>query len=172
MPIKNRLQALRLGLLRQRYSVACLGGALLLAASQTSQGAPQQDYWYLQTSAYTQHWKHDPDHNNHQDLAGLERNYADGQLWGLSTFRNSFSQRSYYAYAGKAWENASWPVYAKLSGGLIQGYKGKYKDKIPLNHFGVAPALIPAIGAHYGPLGTEVVLLGSAAMMVNLGYRF
>lgn len=145
---------------------------LLAAATQTLQAAEQQDYWYVQTSVYTNHWSNDPDHNNHQDLIGLEHNYADGQLWGVSTFRNSFSQRSYYAYVGKAWEHADWPVYAKLSGGLIQGYKGDYKDKIPLNHFGVAPVLIPAVGVHYGPVGTELVVLGAAAVMVNVGYRF
>ncbi|MGC5698784.1 sn-glycerol-3-phosphate transporter [Pseudomonas sp. NFXW11] len=149
-----------------------LASAWLLTASQAAQADQQQDRWYLQTSLYTNHWRNDPDHNNHQDLIGLERHYADGELWGLSTFRNSFSQRSYYAYVGKAWENQRWPVYAKLSGGLIQGYKGEYKDKIPLNGLGVAPVLIPAFGAHYGPVGAELVVLGTAAVMVNAGYSF
>jgi hypothetical protein len=63
-------------------------------------------------------------------------------------------------------------VYLKLTGGLIEGYRGDYKDKIPLNHFGLAPAIVPSAGAHFGPVGAEVVLLGAAAVMVNVGLRF
>ncbi|MDT3421741.1 hypothetical protein QF008_003507 [Pseudomonas protegens] len=169
----SMLQSPALGLPTPKHRTlkAAAVALLMLGAAASAQADQQQDFWYVQTSVYTNHWSNDPDHNNHQDLIGLERNYADGELWGVSTFRNSFSQRSYYAYVGKAWENADWPVYAKLSGGLIQGYKGDYKDKIPLNHFGVAPVLIPAIGTHYGPVGAELVVLGAAAVMVNVGYR-
>lgn len=128
--------------------------------------------WYLQASVYTKHYSDDPDHNNNQDLIGLEREQASGWLFGGATFRNSFSQRSYYAYAGKRYESADYPVYIKLSGGLLQGYGGKSKDKIPLNHFGVAPVIIPSIGAHYGPVAAELVLLGFNAVMVTTGVRF
>ncbi|WP_282479563.1 sn-glycerol-3-phosphate transporter [Pseudomonas sp. UYIF39] len=128
--------------------------------------------WYLQTSVYTKHYSDDPDHNNNQDLIGLEREQASGWLFGGATFRNSFSQRSFYAYAGKRYESADYPVYFKLSGGLLQGYSGKSKDKIPLNHFGVAPVIIPSLGAHYGPLAAELVLLGFNAVMVTTGVRF
>ena len=128
--------------------------------------------WYLQTSVYTKHYSDDPDHNNNQDLIGLEREQASGWLFGGATFRNSFSQRSFYAYAGKRYESADYPVYFKLSGGLLQGYSGKYQDKIPLNHFGVAPVIIPSVGAHYGPLTAELALLGFNAVMVTTGVRF
>lgn len=128
--------------------------------------------WYLQTSLYTKHYSPDPDHNNHQDLIGLERDQASGWLFGAATFRNSFSQRSYYAYAGKRYESADYPVYIKLTGGLLEGYKGDYQDKIPLNRFGVAPVIIPSLGAHYGPVAAELVLLGFNAAMVTTGLRF
>ncbi|MFS2093395.1 sn-glycerol-3-phosphate transporter [Pseudomonas sp. Pseusp11] len=128
--------------------------------------------WYLQTSVYTRHFSPDSDHNNNQDLIGLEREQASGWLFGGATFRNSFSQRSYYAYAGKRYESADYPVYIKLTGGLLQGYSGKSQDKIPLNHFGVAPVIIPSVGAHYGPLAAELVLLGFNAAMVTTGVRF
>lgn len=130
------------------------------------------DFWYFQTSVYTNHWNNDPDHNNHQELIGIERHFADGSLWGGATFLNSFDQRSYYAYYGKRWSSAQYPVYVKLSGGLIEGYKGEYDDKIPLNHLGVAPVLIPSLGAHVGPVGAELVILGTAAVMVNVGVRY
>lgn len=134
--------------------------------------ATDEDFWYFQTSAYTKHWTHDPDHNNHQELIGVERNFADGSLWGGATFLNSFSQRSYYAYYGRRWVAEQYPVYVKLSGGLIEGYKGEYDDKIPLNHFGVAPVIIPSVGTFYGPVGAELVVLGGAAIMINVGYRY
>ena len=129
-------------------------------------------FWYAQTSVYTKHYSPDPEHNNHQDLIGIERNQASGWVFGGATFRNSFSQRSNYAYAGKRFESANYPVYLKLTGGLLQGYRGDYKDKIPLNHFGVAPVIIPSVGTHYGPLGAELVFLGANAAMVTTGVRF
>ena len=134
----------------------------------------QQDkgFWYAQTSVYTRHFSPDPEHNNHQDLIGLEYHHRSNWLAGAATFRNSFRQRSYYAYAGKRYDMADYPVYAKLTGGLLQGYRGEYRDKIPLNRFGVAPVIIPSVGAHYGPVAAELVLLGFNAAMVTTGVRF
>lgn len=154
-----------------------LSGLLLLAQVATALAAeapPQNNegFWYLQTSVYTRHFSPNPDHNNHQDLIGLERNEASGLVYGAATFRNSFSQRSYYAYAGKRYDLPDSPLYLKLTGGLIQGYRGKYRDKIPLNRFGVAPAIIPSVGVHYGPVAGEFVLLGFSAAMITAGVRF
>ena len=53
-----------------------------------------------------------------------------------------------------------------------QGYRGEYRDKIPLNRFGVAPVIIPSVGTHYGPVAAELVLLGFNAAMVTTGVRF
>ncbi|MGE8097790.1 sn-glycerol-3-phosphate transporter [Pseudomonas fluorescens] len=152
-------------------------GLLLLALATPalaveSPAREDKGFWYLQGSLYTKHYSSDPDHNNNQDLIGLERNEASGWLFGAVTFRNSFSQRSYYAYAGKRYESADYPVYIKLTGGLLQGYSGESKDKIPLNHFGVAPVIIPSLGAHYGPVAAELVLLGFNAAMITTGVRF
>ena len=60
----------------------------------------------------------------------------------------------------------------KLTGGLLEGYHGEYRDKIPLNRFGVAPVIIPSVGAHYGPVAAELVLLGANAAMITTGLRF
>jgi hypothetical protein len=149
-----------------------LMGSVLLLAGWLPNAMAEGERWYLQTSAYTRHFSPDPEHNNRQRLIGLEREDAGGWLWGGATFRNSFDQRSVYAYGGKAWRHDDWPVYAKLSAGLLHGYRGEYRDKIPLNRFGVAPAVIPAVGYGLGPVGVEAVLLGANAMMINVGYGF
>lgn len=135
---------------------------------------PEQDegFWYIQTSVYTRHFSPDPEHNNNQDLIGLERNEPSGWVYGAATFRNSFRQRSYYAYAGKRFDHHDYPVYAKLTGGAIQGYRGEYRDKIPLNRYGIAPVIIPSIGAYVGPVAAELVLLGANAAMITTGLRF
>jgi hypothetical protein len=152
-------------------------GLLLMAQASHAlavEGAQQEDkgFWYAQASVYTKHYSADSDHNNNQELFGLERNEASGWVFGAVTFRNSFSQRSYYAYAGKRYESANYPVYIKLTGGLLEGYRGKYQDRLPLNRFGVAPVIIPSLGAHYGPVAAELVLLGANAAMITTGIRF
>ena len=131
-----------------------------------------QGFWYAQTSVYTRHYSPDPEHNNHQDLIGIERNQASGWVFGGATFRNSFRQRSNYVYVGKRYDSSEYPVYLKVTGGLLQGYRGDYKDKIPLNRYGVAPVIIPSVGTHYGPLAAELVFLGANAAMVTSGVRF
>ncbi|WP_338488790.1 sn-glycerol-3-phosphate transporter [Pseudomonas trivialis] len=155
-----------------------LPGLLFLAQATTAFAAevpPAKDdkgFWYAQTSVYTRHFSPDPDHNNKQNLIGLERNEASGFVYGGATFRNSFGQRSYYAYAGQRYDMADYPVYLKITGGAIQGYRGKYRDKIPLNRLGVAPVVIPSVGTYYGPVAAEVVLLGFNAVMLTTGVRF
>ena len=129
-------------------------------------------YWLVQTSVYTRHFSPDPEHNNHQDMMGLERNEASGLVYGGATFRNSFGQRSFYGYAGKRFDSSTHPVYLKVTGGLLKGYKGKYRDKIPLNGLGIAPVIIPAVGVNLGPVNAEAILLGASAVMLNVGIRF
>lgn len=144
---------------------------LLLSLLATSAVATEHDYWQIQTSVYTRHYHPEPDHNNHQRLIGLERGYASGNLWGGAVFRNSFDQSSQYAYVGRRFDSNRHPFYAKLTGGLLHGYRGEYRDKIPLNHLGVAPAIIPSLGVQSHGMAAELVLLGNAALMVNLGLR-
>ncbi|MGE1152930.1 sn-glycerol-3-phosphate transporter [Pseudomonas kitaguniensis] len=152
-------------------------GLLLMAQAATalaSEAATEDNksFWYAQTSLYTQHFSPNPKHNNNQDLINLERNEASGLVYGGATFRNSFSQRSYYVYAGKRYDLGDSPFYIKVTAGALQGYRGKYRDKIPLNRFGVAPAIIPSVGVNFGPLTSELVLLGFNAAMLTAGVRF
>lgn len=158
----------------RKIGLYCLVMMAYTSAAMAQEDASSSDksFWYVQTSVYTRHFSPDSEHNNHQDLIGLEYNDASKWLVGGATFRNSFRQRSYYAYAGKRFDSDTYPVYLKLTGGLLEGYHGKYQDKIPLNRFGVAPVIIPSVGAHYGPVAAELVLLGFNAAMINVGVRF
>lgn len=134
--------------------------------------ADTEGFWVVQTSVYTRHFSPDPEHNNRQNLIGLERNEASGLVYGAATFRNSFAQRSVYGYVGKRFDSSRYPVYLKVTGGLLHGYRGEYRDKIPLNRYGVAPVIIPGVGVNLGLVSAEAVLLGASAAMLNVGLRF
>lgn len=141
------------------------------AESPEDSNVKDKEFWYLQTSVINHHFSNNSEHNNHQDLIGLEHSDDSAFLYGAATFRNSYSQRSFYAYVGQRFDSADYPVYLKVTGGLLQGYKGKYRNKIPLNGLGVAPAIFPSVGAHYGPATVELVFLYDAAM-ITAGVRF
>ncbi len=92
-------------------------------------------------------------------------------VWGAAFLRNSFDQPSQYIYMGRLWRPFdSAPLFhIKLTGGVLHGYKGEYRDKIPFNHYGYAPGLVPSIGLSGKRFGGEIVLLGAAAVMVTVG---
>jgi hypothetical protein len=126
-------------------------------------------------SPYTHHWSFDEEHKQVYTLS-LSRRLPDNRFCGLAVFNNSFGQPSAYAFAGKTWPSPlqRWPnLYFSVSAGIIYGYVGKYKDKVPLNVGGFAPAIIPTIGYRLSDrYGLEVQLLGTAAFMVGVSGRF
>ncbi|WP_255505530.1 sn-glycerol-3-phosphate transporter [Alkalisalibacterium limincola] len=129
--------------------------------------------WTLVTSNLVTHHRSDPEHNNRPGLLGLEYSRADSDwLAGGVTFRNSFSQRSQYAYVGRRFDSGRFPVYAKLTGGVLQGYRGEHRDKIPLNRLGVAPAIVPAVGVQMNRVSSELVVLGASALALTVNYDF
>lgn len=152
------------------FAVLSLVGLNVTATEDTS--ADDEGFWLVQTSVYTRHFSPDPEHTNRQDMLGLERNEASGLVYGGATFRNSFGQRSFYGYAGKRFDSSTHPVYLKVTGGLLKGYKDEYRDKIPLNRYGIAPVIIPAVGVNLGPVNAEAILLGASAVMLTVGIRF
>ncbi|NIT62327.1 MAG: ABC transporter ATP-binding protein, partial [Gammaproteobacteria bacterium] len=63
--------------------------------------------------------------------------------------------------------------YVTVSAGIIYGYRGKYKDKVPLNVGGFAPVVIPSVGYRLNDrFSLEVQFLGTAAFMVGTTVRF
>jgi hypothetical protein len=57
----------------------------------------------------------------------------------------------------------------KVLGGIIHGYHGQYRDKIPFNHSGVAPVIIPSVGYCISRVCSELVVLGGAGLLLTLG---
>jgi hypothetical protein len=130
-------------------------------------------HWSLAFSLYTKHFDPDPDHVNDQNLVGVEAEFRNRWLAGAAAFDNSFGQPSQFLYVGKSWPIAgSEYFYFKLMGGLLHGYKEPYEDKIPLNGLGIAPAIVPAVGARYRWAFGEVNLGGLAVVTVTAGFRF
>lgn len=128
-------------------------------------------FWNIQTSVYTKHFNPKSYHNNHQELIALDYTNKYHWFFGGTTFRNSFYQRSVYLYTGKRFELPDTPFYARVSGGFIWGYRGKYKHKIPLNDLGVAPAIIPSLGGQWRYFNAEILMLGFNATMINVGIK-
>ena len=130
--------------------------------------------WDLTLSPYTYHWHYSAEHKN-VFLGALDR-YVDGKRFcGLALFSNSFGQASAYAYVGQRWDNLGGnpKLFAKVTAGLIWGYRGEYKDKIPFNNLGIAPAIIPSLGYAFTPKDSaQVVLLGNAGLLFAYGHSF
>ena len=136
------------------------------------------DRIYVGFSPYTEHFRHNPEYTKHTYLVdlGIQSNYdrvwgSDATLFGLALFKNSYGQPSQYIYWGQQWDIKPW-LYAKVTAGLLHGYKGKYKNNIPFNGAGVAPAIIPSVGLRYGNFRVEGIVLGFSALMFNVGYTF
>ena len=129
---------------------------------------------FFATSIATRHFRPDEAHNNTQHLLNLEWNYRDNTLVGAAYFKNSYRQPTTLVYWGKKYHpfDVSPNTYVKVVGGLIHGYKDEYQDKIPLNKYGTAPVILPAVGYCYKQLCTEVIVFGTAGAMWTGGVRF
>lgn len=130
----------------------------------------------LKTSLHTQHFTPEPEHNNHQQLISLEVYNHENWLLGGARFKNSFDQDSVYVYGGKSWpfwqQGPHLEASAKLTAGILHGYRGEYRDKIPFNHYGVAPAALPSLGLRWHWLETDLIVFGTAGVMVTSGIQF
>lgn len=64
-------------------------------------------------------------------------------------------------------------LYFKLSGGILCGYRGRFKDKVPFNVGGFSPAIIPAIGWRLTPGDAiQAAVLGKAGVTFSYNRRF
>ena len=130
--------------------------------------------WLGTFSPYTHHWNHSDEHK-HVFLASLDHYARDGKFCGIALFRNSFGQPSIYAHVGQEWNGIlnNPDLFAKVSAGLIWGYRDAYQNKIPFNHYGVAPAIIPSVGVKISKTDSlEVFVLGNAGILFAYGHGF
>lgn len=136
-----------------------------------SQASPKHE---LFVSPYTHHWRHSDEHK-HVALVGIKRHLPDHRLCGFSVFSNSFGQPSAYAFTGWHWPRIfdSDRLYSTVTAGIMYGYVGKYKNKVPLNYKGFSPAVIPAVGLRLTPqLSAEMHVLGTAGLMFGVNSQF
>ena len=130
--------------------------------------------WRVTGSPYTYHYTYSPEHT-HVYMLGLERQRADGLLFGGSLFKNSFGQPSAYLYLGQTFDkllNVE-PLYAQLTGGLLYGYKPPFDHKVPLNYRGFSPGIVASLGWKFGPgMSAQVNFLGNSALMFQFGAEF
>lgn len=132
----------------------------------------ESDHVYFQTSLYTKHFNPKPDHNNDQNLIDLQWHWKSSYLVGLSLFRNSFDQPSEFLYFAKSWDipHTADLMYFTFAGGFLHGYKGEHKEDIPLNDWGVAPAILPMLGFRYHHIHSTIILFGTAGFTLTLGF--
>jgi len=153
-------------------NAASVEAASVPSAATELPGEPwRTDRFLVETSLYTHHFHYDPAHVNHQKLVLGEWNVTEQWLVGGALFDNSFGQSSQYVYGGFRFRPIAdlQPFYVKLSAGLVHGYSGEYRDKIPFNHSGVAPVIVPSIGYCYSRLCSELVVFGGAGLLVTFG---
>jgi hypothetical protein len=125
--------------------------------------------WELNVSPWAIHFNQTSEHR-HVYALGVQKGEPNGDLMGFSAFSNSFGQPSAYAYVGRkylgpvGWER----VYWQWTAGVLYGYKGKYKNKVPLNTGGFSPGVIPSLGYQLGDRSSvQMTFLGNSALMVN-----
>jgi len=139
------------------------------------QGAPEPAYRAeFAFSPYTHHWNHSPEHKP-VFLASLHEQLPGGRLCGVSLFSNSFGQPSAYVYAGQQFESLFGvpELTLKVTAGILYGYVGKYQNKVPFNHNGFSPAIIPAVNYNFTPRDAfQLDILGKAAVMFAYARKF
>ena len=124
----------------------------------------------LIASPYTAHF-HPSDEHEYVWLVGVERERANGSLAGAAYFSNSFGQESAYIFPwGEIYRNVfdQPQMYVKWTAGLLYGYRGRYEDKVPLNHGGFSPAIVPALGWEFSSKQqVQLNLLGFNGLMLQ-----
>ncbi len=187
MPLRTGVAALGLGLLLPALPAvaeADRGAAPSPDRVEDADGWREQLSWpprmelshvLVQTSLYTDHFSPDPQHTNNQRLIGVELHNPDLWFAGAARFKNSFNQDSLYLYAGREltlWERDATRIRAKLSAGALHGYRGEFRDKIPFNRYEIAPAVLPSVGVSWQRLETDLIIFGTAGLMLTAGWRF
>jgi hypothetical protein len=175
----------------RHFTIALLSTALAsLMACTTAQASPSEHYCpsFLSVdgapepthrgevvfSPYTHHWSYNPEHKP-VVLVAVDEQLPGNRFCGVALFSNSFGQPSTYVYAGQQFNHlmGNPNVFVKVTAGILYGYVGKYQDKVPLNHGGFSPAIIPSIGYRLTEHDSvQMKVLGNAGLMFSYGRQF
>lgn len=105
-------------------------------------------------------------------LVGAEKMVTDRYFAGAAFFSNSFGQPTQYIYVGAKFRplDDTPQFFAKVSAGVIHGYKPPYNKKIPINtSSGWGLGVIPSIGWDFNDqFAAQLNVLGSAGLMVQM----
>lgn len=175
---------------RSRRRVASLGFcariALLSLLSVPAVVAAQQSEdarsWRVSYGPSAYHFSRSDEHVRYNHLVSLELLDTSRTFWrasrsqiGLALFDNSFGQFSQYAFVGLEWDLApigGVQLFASVTGGILHGYRGRFRDKIPFNSSGFAPAIVPAAGVRYGSWAVGANVLGANGFLVTISKTF
>jgi hypothetical protein len=149
---------------------ALFAGACCQGASAQGAQADTFEGWELSFSPYTYHFSYSADHKPVVQL-GLLKGLEGYWIAGGAVFSNSFGQPSAYAFAGQRYvEPFGWEKwYLQWTAGVLYGYVGQYKDKVPYNYKGFSPGVVPSIGYQFTDrVYGELDLLGNSALMFTL----
>ena len=150
--------------------VAHLAGSAF-AQPNITPGASEGNVLRLQMSPYTRHFTQDDKHQNVL-MVGVEREYSNAKLDGITLFKNSFGQTSAYIYPwGGVYHSIGGIKHLsfKWTAGLLYGYKEPYENKVPYNYKGFSPGLIPALAYEFMPgWSGQLSFLGTAGLMFQL----
>jgi len=129
--------------------------------------------WQFSASPYTYHYGYSEDH---KPVYAVALTFTDEEGWqvGISPFSNSFGQPSVYAFGGRkylapfGWERWYW----QWTAGILYGYVGQYKNKVPLNYNGFSPGFVPTIGYQITEnVSGQLNFLGTSALMFSLVFN-
>jgi hypothetical protein len=153
-------------------ALAATPSAALTQQVESILGGP--GHWRALVSPYTVHFRPSDEHRSVWAI-GVERQADTGWLYGGSYFRNSFGQPSGYLYVGQRYEQLfdRPPLYFQWSAGLLYGYRGEFKNKVPLNYNGFSPGALVSLGWELDRQSAlQVNLLGDAGLMFQYSYAF
>jgi len=167
---------------RRAALILAAGAALSASAPSAAQMFAPGDEIMVAYSPKVIHFSPSDEHVDWNHFVGIELQTkrtaiggAERATFGAAVFNTSFGQLSQYLYWGQIYDlkrMGGGKLYAKVTAGLLFGYKEPYEDKIPFNNNGIAPVIIPGLGYRKDRLSGEVALLGSAGLLIAVTYSF
>lgn len=172
-------------MLKQLFFVA-LSGIFSFASTSTSAQElkmsttlSEAGLWTIMAAPVTLHYSDMKKKSNSTDdkhsyvwLLGAEKMLDERYFAGVAFFSNSFGQPTEYVYAGAKFRPLDDlpKFFAKVSAGVIHGYKSPYDKKIPINtSSGWGLGVIPSIGWDFNDqFAAQLNVLGSAGVMLQM----